>query len=140
MISYRLSAPKRRIFMRIIVTVTDACVFETTVRPRSRWQVVAVIFLVLSVVSFVSGFIFGRPFITQSEVPENYLAEQKGDRFYAVKRRGGENPPSFEINEKSYRLWKQGETIHGLFHFGACSCFLVAWIIFSATRKKARVR
>jgi hypothetical protein len=126
--------------MRILVRVTDACVFETAVRPRSRWQVVAVIFLVLSVASFVSGFIFGRPFITRSGVPEKYLAEQKGGRFYAVKRRGGENPPSFEINEKSYRLWKQGEMIHGLFHFGACSGFLVAWIIVAATTRKARVR
>ena len=124
--------------MRVFVTVAEFHAIKTSVRPRSRWQVVAVCLLVLGGVSFVSGFIVRRPFVTRSEVPTNYLAEQRGDRFYAVKHRGGENPPSFEINEEQYRVWKQGETIHGLCHLGSVCCFMVAWIIFAATPRNAR--
>jgi hypothetical protein len=61
-----------------------------------------------------SGFYFAGPIINQSEIPTNYYAVQKGDRFFAVKRRGGENPPAFEIAENQYRLWKQGEVIHAV--------------------------
>ena len=125
-------------FTRIFIAVTEVHVVKPHVRPRSRWQAVATCLLVLAGVSFVSGFIVSRPFITQSEVPTNFRAEQKGDRFFAVKHRGGENPPAFEIDENQYRLWKQGETIHGLFHLGSCCLFLAAWSIFAATSSKAR--
>jgi hypothetical protein len=124
--------------MKVFVTITDVRTFKTSVRPRNRRQSIVVCFLVLSVVSFVSGFIVGRPFINESEVPNNYRAEQRGDRFFAVKHRGGENPPSFEIDEKQYRLWKQGEAIHSLLHFGACASFLVAWITLAFAPKNER--
>jgi hypothetical protein len=123
--------------MWIFVALTNARPLDAKERRRRRWRVAGACFLVLAGVSFVSGFFFAGPIIAQSEIPTNYYAVQKGDRFFAVKRRGGENPPAFEIAENQYRLWKQGEGIHALFHGGACFCFLVAWVILAATQRHA---
>jgi hypothetical protein len=61
--------------MEIFVTFTAAQVLEAKVRRPRRWQMVAGLFLILSVVLFVSGFLFSGPIIAQSEVPKNYLAQ-----------------------------------------------------------------
>ena len=102
----------------------------------TKLRSVFVFFLVLAATSFLSGFYFGGQKVDQSGVPRGFRAERRGEGFCAVKHRGGENPPSFEITAEQYRLWKQGESIHALFHFGAGCCFLVAWVMGAFLEKR----
>jgi hypothetical protein len=129
-----------KLLMGVFVSVTRVNVFNANTGGPRRLPASAGWLLILAIVFFVSGFIARWPYIAQSELPKGYLAEMKGTRFYAVKHRGGENPPSFEISESQYRLWKRGETIHSLFHLGACGCFLSAWVIGLAKLKKPTSR
>jgi hypothetical protein len=114
----------------------DASWLQAGLRRSEQWQTIGAWLMVLAALLFVSGFYFGGREMDRSGLPRNFCAEKKGDRFYAVKHRGGENPPSFEITAEQYALWKHGESIHGLFHLGACCCFLVTWVIFAATQRK----
>jgi hypothetical protein len=114
----------------------DAAVLQAGLRRAEQWQTLGAWLMVLAAILFVSGFYFGGREMDRSGLPRNFGAEKTGDRFYAVKHRGGENPPSFEITAEQYALWKHGESIHGLFHFGACCCFLVTWVIIAITQRK----
>jgi hypothetical protein len=113
----------------------DASTLRAKRRRGEQWQTVAAWLMLVTAILFVSGFYFGGRAMDRSGLPRNFRAEKKDDRFYAVKHRGGENPPSFEITGEQYALWKHGESIHGLFHLGAFCCFLVTWVIVASTQR-----
>jgi hypothetical protein len=107
---------------------------------RSKGEIVATTLLVLAGVFFVSGLYFGGQIQRTAGIEPGYVSQQVGDKYYAVKIRGGPNAPRHEVAAEQHRIWMEGEYQRGRFHLAAISCFLVGWVIVGVTQSRRSFR
>jgi hypothetical protein len=107
-------------------------------RFRDRMETLAVSICCVSALLFVAGFYFGGQKQKLSGVHGGYFTEQRGDGYYAIKHRGGPNPPTYEITEQQHRIWQEGHSIHAAFHISAVLVFFVGWCIGFCVQRRPR--